>query len=59
MSSPSCEIKSIRQDIVKEVIDKMSDEDDYHEIANLFKLLGDYNRVRILCALNHHEFCVC
>lgn len=28
-------------------------------ISNIFKLIGDYNRVRILYALiNHQEFCV-
>ncbi|MCL2116568.1 MAG: metalloregulator ArsR/SmtB family transcription factor [Methanobrevibacter sp.] len=59
MYKPSCEIKSVRADIIQDVSDKMSSNERYHEIANLFKILGDYNRIRILCALNYQEFCVC
>ncbi|RBQ22688.1 putative arsenical resistance operon repressor ArsR [Candidatus Methanobinarius endosymbioticus] len=59
MSNSTCEIKSIREELIEEVSSKMSDGDTYHDISNLFKLLGDYNRVRIICALNHQEFCVC
>lgn len=59
MSNLTCDIKSIRADLVEEVSNKMSDDEIYHDISNLFKLLGDYNRVRILCALHHQEFCVC
>lgn len=37
----------------------MSDEEVYEYVSSLFKLLGDYNRIRIICALHHQEFCVC
>ena len=59
MSSQYCEIKSVRENIIEEVSKKMSPEKKYHEIANLFKILGDFNRIRILCALRYQEFCVC
>lgn len=59
MSNLTCDIKSIRAYLVEEVSNKMLDDETYHDISNLFKLLGDYNRVRILCALFHQEFCVC
>ncbi|MCL2156828.1 MAG: metalloregulator ArsR/SmtB family transcription factor [Methanobrevibacter sp.] len=59
MSSQYCEIKSVREDIIQEISKKMSSNKTYNEIANLFKVLGDFNRIRILCALYHHEFCVC
>ncbi|MBZ9570978.1 metalloregulator ArsR/SmtB family transcription factor [Methanobrevibacter sp. TMH8] len=59
MSNQGCEIKSIREGVIEEVTEKMSSDETYHEIANLFKTLGDYNRVRILCALSYQEFCVC
>ena len=59
MYGQSCEIKSVREDVIQDISDKMSSNETYHNIANLFKVLGDYNRIRILCALNHQEFCVC
>jgi ArsR family transcriptional regulator len=59
MYNQSCEIKSVREDIIQEISDKMSSNETYHDIANLFKILGDYNRIRILCALHYQEFCVC
>lgn len=59
MSSDVCEIKSIRTDVIEEVSDKMSSSDTYRETANLFKLLGDYNRIRIISALKESEMCVC
>jgi ArsR family transcriptional regulator len=59
MYGHSCEVKSVREDIIKDVSDKMSSNEIYYDIANLFKILGDYNRIRILCALSYHEFCVC
>jgi ArsR family transcriptional regulator len=59
MSSDVCEIKSIRTDVIEEVSDNMSSSDTYRETANLFKLLGDYNRIRIISALKESEMCVC
>ncbi len=59
MSKQGCEIKSVREDLIQEILGKMSSDETYHNLANLFKILGDYNRVRIICALNHQEFCVC
>ena len=59
MTNQTCEIKSVREDIIADIAEKMSSDETYHDIANIFKLLGDYNRVRILCALSYQEFCVC
>ena len=59
MSNQSCEIKSVREDVIADITEKMSSDETYHDIANIFKLLGDYNRVRILCVLSYQEFCVC
>jgi len=59
MYEQSCEIKSVRDDIIQDVSDKMSSNEKYHDIANLFKILGDYNRIKILCALSYQELCVC
>ncbi len=59
MSNQTCEIKSVREDVISGISTKMSSDETYHDIANLFKILGDYNRIRILCALSYQEFCVC
>jgi ArsR family transcriptional regulator len=59
MTNQTCEIKSVREDIIADIAEKMSSDETYNDIANIFKLLGDYNRVRILCALSYQEFCVC
>jgi len=56
----ACELKSIRIDTVEEVSKKMLLDENSEEIARLFKLLGDYNRIRILNALEcTDELCVC
>ncbi|KZX16960.1 ArsR/SmtB family transcription factor [Methanobrevibacter filiformis] len=57
--SKVCEIKSIRNEIVEEVSKKMLPEEKYYESSNTFKILSDFNRVRIIDALNIGELCVC
>ena len=37
----------------------MLDNETYESTASLFKLLGDYNRLRIINALKINELCVC
>ena len=59
MSNQVCEIKSARGEIISEINKKMSSDERYHDISNLFKILGDYNRIRIICALSYEELCVC
>ena len=59
MYGESCQIKSVRENIIEDISNKMSLDETYHDIANLFKILGDYNRIRILCALSYEELCVC
>ena len=59
MTNHYCEIKSVRENLIEDIAGKMSSDETYHNIANMFKTLGDYNRVRILCALSSQEFCVC
>ncbi len=54
-----CEIKSIRTDIVDDIGHKMKDDDTIQKTCNLFKILGDVNRVKIILALQYCELCVC
>lgn len=44
---------------VGKVKESMLSERDFLIMAELFKALGDYTRVRILYALSVHELCVC
>ena len=54
-----CECNAIHQEVVKEVREKMPDEETLYDLAELFKVFGDTTRVRILCALFESEMCVC
>ena len=37
----------------------LPDDDSVYGLSELFRVLGDYTRVRILCALYESEMCVC
>jgi ArsR family transcriptional regulator len=54
-----CEITVIHEDVVKRVSKNLPDEEDLYDLAELFKVFGDSTRVRILCALDEAEMCVC
>ena len=54
-----CEIKSLREELINKVSKNMKDKKSCENTANLFKLLGDYNRIRIINALEISEMCVC
>ena len=55
----SCDCNIIHQDAVLEVLDKMPNEDTFNHLADLFKLIGDTTRCRILFALDQKEMWVC
>ena len=55
----SCSCTIIHEDIVKKVRATISDEDKFYELAELFKVLGDLTRVKIIKALLESEMCVC
>ena len=59
MKQAICDCDVIHEEIVSEVREKMCKLDEYKNLASLFKLFGDYTRVRILHALELHEMCVC
>ncbi len=54
-----CDCNVIHQEAVDEVLQKMPNEDTFNHLANLFKLIGDTTRCRILFALDQSEMCVC
>ena len=53
------EFLCVHEDTVREVLDKMPDEDMLYDLAELFKVFGDSTRLRILYALFEQELCVC
>lgn len=55
----TCNCNIIHEDKVKEVLNKMPDENTFNHLADLYKLIGDTTRCRILFALDQNEMCVC
>ena len=54
-----CESLYVHEDAVREVLEKMPEEDMLYDLAELFKVFGDSTRIRILYALFERELCVC
>jgi len=54
-----CDCEVIHADVVDKVKKKMPDEADLYDLSDFFKVLGDSTRVRIICALDESEMCVC
>lgn len=55
----SCDCNVIHQEAVDQVCKLMPDENILNHLADLYKLIGDTTRCRILFALNQSEMCVC
>ena len=55
----SCDCNIIHQDAVDEVLNHMPKENTLKKLADLYKLIGDTTRCRILFALDKREMCVC
>ncbi len=55
----TCDCNVIHEKVVKEVKEKIPKENVFIELKNLYKLIGDATRCKILFALNHQEMCVC
>lgn len=54
-----CEFLCVHEDTVREVLEKMPDEETLYDLAEFFKVFGDSTRIRILYALHENELCVC
>ncbi|WP_457555413.1 ArsR/SmtB family transcription factor [Candidatus Pyrohabitans sp.] len=54
-----CEVQFINGRVVAEVRTRMLDDGLLLRVADIFKILGDPTRVRILHALSLREMCVC
>ena len=54
-----CDCTAVHQEAVDQVLAQMPGKDRLQQMADLYKLLGDSTRCRILCALLRQELCVC
>ncbi len=59
MNDSICNIESINKEIVEEVRKKMLGSELTVQVSDIFKILGDPTRVKILYALFQEELCVC
>lgn len=55
----SCDCNIIHQDRVDGVLHSMPSDKTFLNLAELYKLIGDTTRCRILFALDKNEMCVC
>lgn len=54
-----CDTYQVHDDLLKAVNEKMPEESELQDLADLFKVFGDYTRIRILFVLFEAEVCVC
>lgn len=52
------EYMTIDSDVAQNIIDKMPEESELYDLADLFKVFGDSTRIKILYALYENEMCV-
>lgn len=54
-----CANSVIHQEVIDQVSEKMPEEEDLYDLAELFKVFGDSTRMRIIAALLEEKMCVC
>lgn len=54
-----CDFICVHENIVKQVNEKMPEEEKLFDLAEFFKIFGDTTRIRILYVLMCSEMCVC
>ena len=54
-----CDTFQTHEELLVLVSEKMPDEDELYDLAELFKVFGDSTRIRILYVLFEAEVCVC
>jgi len=56
---PTCDANIIHEEVVARVQSAMPIEQNFYDLANLYKMLADNTRLKILWALSREEMCVC
>jgi ArsR family transcriptional regulator len=57
--TPVCDCEVIHDETVRRVRKVLPKEEDFYDLADLYKMFADSTRVRILWALSREELCVC
>ena len=57
--APICGETYIDEDKVKSLEKEMPDQNIFNDMADLFKVMGDSTRLKIVLALSKEELCVC
>ena len=55
----SCEMLHHHEEVIKQVIGEMPQEEDLYDLADFFKVFADTTRIKILYVLLKQEMCVC
>jgi ArsR family transcriptional regulator len=58
-TAPICNCNVIHEGVVKRVRKRMPCEEEFNDLADLYKMFSDTTRVRILWALSKERMCVC
>ncbi|MBI3194852.1 MAG: winged helix-turn-helix transcriptional regulator [Ignavibacteriae bacterium] len=58
-STELCEVTYVHKDRVNSARKSLHDEETMFELSELFKILGDPTRLKIVLALSKEELCVC
>ncbi len=59
MDNNKCDCTAIDERAVKDIKERMISDNEINSLSNLFKVLGDPTRARIVMALDNKEVCVC
>lgn len=59
MENNKCDCIAIDENVVNDIKEKMISNDEISNLSNLFKVLGDPTRAKIVMALDKREVCVC
>ena len=54
-----CGFLFVHEDMVRQVTEKMPEDEKLYDLAEFFKVFGDSTRIKILYALFEAELCVC
>ena len=54
-----CDCEIIHEETVKRVQRSMPKDEEFYDLADLYKMFSDSTRIRILWALSREEMCVC
>lgn len=54
-----CDCNIIHESAVKKALENKPKDKELYKLSELFKVIGDPTRIKILWALDNHEMCVC